>query len=182
MSRGKKNKQIVVKGAKQSIEEYFATAFPTSDLWNTVGQIASSMQEYDTWHAQQTTALGDFLAQQNCLGNMQNDRRAVAAKLLNTFMHQLTKYDRFRPLWPHLHLPLDGRVFDSFAQVQATRPSSLAIRKINQRIGTNTAYSISHTDYQFIQNTLWGFIHELDQRQGVQFQIISRIELNYLWL
>ena len=47
MSRGVK--QVVIKGAKQNIEEYFATVFPMGDLWNTVGQIASSTQDYDKY-------------------------------------------------------------------------------------------------------------------------------------
>jgi hypothetical protein len=87
------------------------------------------------------------------------------------------KYEWARPLWRQLHLPLDARIFQAF-----TRIKSPAIAKINSCIGTNAAYSISYEDYRFIQNTLWEFIEELNGRPGAEFQVKSRIELNYLWL
>jgi hypothetical protein len=172
MSRGAK--QIVTAGAKKEIEGYFVKRFPLNQLWNRATIIA---KHYDLWHAEQTREIGDYLKQQKCLGYQGNNQYAVGAKVLNTFMHQLMKYEPLRPLWQQLHLPLDARVFQSFA-----RNKTLAITKINSRIGTKTAYSILPEDYQFIQSTLWEFIDELNKRPGAEFQVRSRIELNYLWL
>jgi hypothetical protein len=172
MTRGAK--QVITAGGKQKIEEYFVNLFPLDRLWN---DAAAIVQCYDSWHAEQTRELGDYLAQQNCLGYRGNNQYAVSAKLLNTFMHQLMKYEPLRPLWQQLHLPLDARVFQSFAK-NKTRVA----RKINSRIANKTAYSISPEDYQFIQSTLWEFIAELNKRDGAEFQVGSRIELNYLWL
>jgi len=172
MSRGAK--QVVTAGTKEQIESYFTTKFPMHELRENVSGIADV---YDRWHEQQATAIGSFLEQQRCLGNPNNNKFAVGAKFLSTFMHQLMKYEWARPLWQQLHLPLDARVFQAF-----TRIESPAIAKINSRIGTKTAYSISHKDYQFIQDTLWEFVEELNKRPEAEFQVQSRIELNYLWL
>jgi len=172
MSRGPR--QVVKKGAKRKIEVYFAAKFPLSALGADVGQVVG---HYDAWHKHQTRALGSFLVDKQGLGNMRNDSLAVAAKLINTFMHQLMKYDQFRPLWPQLHLPLDGRIFRAFARID-----SPAIRKIREHVGTKTAYMISYSEYELVQDTLWQFIAELNHRPGAEFQVTSRIELNYLWL
>ena len=172
MSRGKK--QVVKGGAKLKIEEYFVSAFPLATLWTDTRQIADND---DDWHEQQTQALGRFLVRHECLGNPANNSSAVGAKFINTFMHQLTKYERLRPLWPHLHLPLDVRVFQSFALLD-----SPAITKIRERVGSNSAYAISYSDYKFVQDTLWDFISELNSRPGAEFKVKSRIELNYQWL
>lgn len=177
MARGQN--QVVKAGAKKQVETYFVSQFRRGALWSNVGNVADS---YDVWHEQQTELLGAFLDEKNCLGNPRNNSLAVATKFLNTFMHQLMKYERFRPLWTHLHLPLDRRVFQAFRQAQETLPLSHAIREINNRIGDRTAYSISYADYQFIQESLWDFIGDLNERRGVQFKLSSRIELNHLWI
>jgi hypothetical protein len=172
MSRGAK--QVVKAHTKEKIERYFVTKFPMCALRDNASGIASA---YDSWHEQQAAAIGIFLEQQSCLGNPDNNKFVVGAKFLNTFMHQLMKYEWARPLWQQLHLPLDARVFYAFAHIE-----SPSIEKINSRIGMKTAYSISRKDYQFIQATLREFVDELNKRPEVEFQVQSRIELNYLWL
>lgn len=178
-SMGRGRHQVVKAGTKKQIETYFVSKFRWHALWNQTRKIAGT---YDTWHKRQTKSLGAFLDNKNCLGNPRNDSLAVATKFLNTFMYQLMKYKRFRLLWSHLHLPLDGRVFQAFKQAQEMLPASCAIQEINNCIGNRTAYSISYADYQFIQNKLWDFISDLNRRQGAQFLISSRIELNYFWI
>jgi hypothetical protein len=172
MSRG--STQVVMAGTKKKVEDYFAVRFPLYEVWDNASRIAD---QYDAWHEQRTKEIGRFLKRQKCLGNPNNNEFAIGSKFLNTFMHQLMKYEWARPLWQQLHLPLDARVFQAFS-----RTKGLAMAKINSCIGTNTAYSISYEDYQFIQNALWEFMAELNERPNVEFQVKSRIELNYLWL
>lgn len=174
MGRGRK--QIVKAGTKQEVEEYFSTEFPLRVLWTDASQVADN---YDTWHEQQARKLGRFLKQEQHWGNPENCSVVVGAKLVNTFMHQLMKYKEFRPLWCKLHLPLDSIVFQAFRKIRRT---SSAITRIVKRVDSKAAYAISYDDYKFIQDTLWDFICELNSRAGVEFEIKSRIELNYLWL
>jgi hypothetical protein len=182
MSRGQK--PIVVGKTKAKLEDYFANEFPLRDLWEKSSQRA---KDYDSWHKAQSVALGDYLAREGHLGNSSNDKRVVAAKFLNTFMHQLMKYEPFPPLWERLHLPLDARVFDSLRSSgnpthESNMSSSIALQQILEIIAGKTAYSISYPAYQSIQKHLWGFIDDLNRRPGVQYSIRSRIELNFLWV
>jgi hypothetical protein len=172
MSRGRK--KVLKKEAKKKIERFFSSVFPIDALCADVDQVTL---QFDIWHAEQTQALGRFLVKKDCLGNPENNPLAVAAKLLNTFMHQLMKYEGFRPLLRQLHLPLDARIFQAFAKID-----SAAINRINKLVEGKAAYEITHDDYMFIQNTLWEFIGELNERPLAEFKVTSRIELNYLWL
>jgi len=174
MSRGPT--QVVKAGTKVKLEKHFSTDFPIMEIRDKASEIAKI---YDKWHDQQTQNIGLLLKQEGCLGNKSNDEYAIGAKFLNTFMHQLMKYEWAHPLWQKLQLPLDARVFKSFRHIGRT---SLAIRKINERIKKKTAYSISREDYKFIQENLWEYIKELNNRPRSEFKITSRIELNYLWL
>jgi hypothetical protein len=146
MSRGPK--QVVKSGTKAKLEDYFAVKFPLYEIWDNASHISD---QYNAWHEHHTKEIGRFLKREQCLGNPNGNEFAVSAKFLNTFMHQLMKYEWARPLYRQLHLPLDTRVFKTFRLI-----NSLAIAKIISCIGTNTAYSISYKDYKFIQNTLGG--------------------------
>lgn len=172
MSRGLK--PVVKSGTKAKLENYFAAKFPLYSIWDDANNISA---RYDVWHEYQTKEIGRFLKKEQCLGNSNGNEFAISAKFLNTFMHQLMKYEWAHPLWRQLHLPLDTRVFRKFEKFK-----SPAIEKIKNHIGTKTAYLISYEAYKFIQNTLWEFIDELNKRPGAEFQVRSRIELNYLWL
>jgi len=171
---GRGPKQIVKAGTKKQVEYYFTTKFPIYEVRDNASGIAAV---YDSWHEKQVNAIGDFLEQQGCLGNPDNTQIAVGAKFLDTFMHQLMKYEWARPIWQQLHLPLDARVFGAFDRIESS-----SIAKIKSHIGGRSAYSISLKDYQFIQDALWEFVEELNKRPGAEFEIQSRIELNYLWL
>jgi len=174
MSRG--SKQIVKATTKHELEYYFANNFPMYELHDNPREIAKG---YDSWHKEQSTAIGNFLDNKKLIGDFR-DKEVVGAKFLNTFMHQLMKYEWSRSLYNELHLPLDSRVLDaikSFRQIE-----SISIKEINHRIDGKTVYSLSYADYEFIQQKLWKLIEELNQRPKVEFQIRSRIELNYLWL
>lgn len=175
MSRG--TSPVVKEGTKKAVEDFFVTKFPWKALWANAISIAGT---YDTWHDQIAQDFSLYLQQCQCLANPRNQPYAVATKFLNTFMHQLMKYDQFRPVWGQLHLPLDARVIQSFHLLTADLPRSTALPSIIHRVGHSTAYAILPNDYIFIQGQLWNLITELNGRSGVAFQVISRIELNYL--
>ena len=171
------SKQIVKATAKHELERYFANEFPISELYNNAKEIS---KDYDDWHKKQIIAIGDLLNDKQLLGNSKNKREVVAAKFLNTFMHQLMKYEWARSLYNGLHLPLDSRVFNAFKSFRQFESAS--IKEINNCVGKENAYSISYEDYEFIQQKLWDLIDELNKQPKIEFQIRSRIELNYFWL
>ena len=173
MSRGRK--PVVRAGTKKRIEEFFSSdQFALSDLtlprW--------SPAAYGDWHGITTGALADRLATASYVAGPDNNPSAVAAKFLDTFMHQLMKYSEFRPVLPHLHLALDRRVLGRLKALRYSPPA----REISGRVGGQSPYSISYDDYRFVQGRLWELVAELNERRGMEFQISSRIELNLLWL
>jgi hypothetical protein len=172
MSRGKKP---VVRGkTKAWVEGYFATEFSLQELWASVDDVAKA---YDGWHKAQTLKLGRYLESQDCLGDPEKSSAAVAAKFLNTFMHQIMKYPEMQPLWAYLHLPLDSRIFGAFKS-----SSSPILEEIVGRQGSRSAYELSYAEYLEVQNRLMDYIGELNERPGAHFVVRSRIELNLLWL
>src|SRR5438477_6630612 len=98
MSRGAK--PVVHAGTKAALEHYYAERFPMSEVWSCAEQLASS---YDAWHQERTAEMAKTI--QSRVPDY-NVPQAVAAKFLNTFMHQLMKYQSCRTLWESLHLPL----------------------------------------------------------------------------
>jgi hypothetical protein len=173
MSRGEK--RIVKAGTKEKVESYFVKNFPLAHVYDDAARIALI---YDSWHESCAAELGRFLEEQDCLGRPSISGFAVGAKLLDTFMHQLTKYPWAQPLWPQLHLPLDARVFWAFGKLEEYE----SIRKISKCISDRSAYALSQQDYRYIEATLWEFVTELNARPGAEVQVQSRIELNYLWV
>lgn len=172
MSRGAR--PVVTQGAKTTIEEYFATKFSLEDVWSHTSRVA---QAYDEWHENHARSLESVLRRGGCLGNRENEGTVVAAKFIDTFMHQLMKYDRVRSLWRHLHLPLDSRVFASLRRLEGVAAST-----IRTQIGARRAYALSYEEYSRVQAELWNVISELNDRHGAEIRLTSRVELNCLWL
>jgi hypothetical protein len=169
MSRGKK--QIVRKGAKKALEEFFVTSFPMRALSSQAQEIS---QQYDQWHGRRAREIGGVL--KLYFGNPDNNPVVVGAKFLDTFMHQLMKYERCRPLWSQLHLALDQRIFDALRRLKsnALYPAREFLNK--------SPYAISYKNYVQIQNCLWELVHELNDRLTPEFKMKSRVELNWLWV
>jgi hypothetical protein len=172
MTRGKK--PIVRGGTKQIVEEYFAAATSLREAWTNAVQVA---QDYDSWHRQQAQLFGAVLRDRKCLGHPQYDADVVAAKCIDTFMHQLMKYEPCRALWRHLHLPLDARVLASLR-----RWKSDAARTLWRQVGRRSPYTLSYDDYSRWQNDLWKLVEELNGVPGAEVTFVSRVELNFLWL
>jgi hypothetical protein len=168
MSRGKK--PVVRAGTKKALEDYYAEQFPMSNLWSCSDQLVSS---YDAWHRERTREMAEAIRSRVA---QHNDAQAVAAKFLNTFMHQLMKYESCRTLWESLHLTLDTRIFVALRKLPAT--SLVGIRSEL----ASSPYTLNYTSYLRVQRALLDFVNELNGRPGAEFHMSSRIELNWLWV
>ncbi len=171
MGRGKK--KVVRKDTKKAIERYFANRFPISQVWNNASQLA---HRYDRWHAQRTAELANVISRYK--GASENNSKTIAAKFINTFMHQLMKYKPCRPLLKYLHLPLDRRVF------QALRSRSLfyAGKEDILPILRKPPYSVNYKEYMQVQNALWGVVNALNREHRHRVRFKSRLDLNWMWL
>ena len=168
MSRGLK--PIVKAGTKAALERYYAEQFPMSEVWSCTERLVSS---YDAWHQERTVEMARVIRSRV---PRYNAPQAVATKFLNTFMHQLMKYQSCRPLLQALHLPLDARVFGALKSVSAASLSNIRAEL------TSSPYVLSYQKYLRIQHALLDLVNELNSRAGAQFRIASRIELNWLWV
>ena len=117
MSRG--NAPVVLKGTKAALEDFFVARFPLRDVWLSSSQVAD---RYEEWHQARTEEIARSL---EASISRRTNPMAVAAKFLNTFMHQLMKYEPCRALWPKLHLPLDARVFANLARLPSPALSAV---------------------------------------------------------
>jgi hypothetical protein len=168
MSRG--TKPVVAKGTKKTLEEYFAIDFPLPQVWHQSSEIAI---QFDQWH---TTRVDEIARAIQALVSTHNEPRSVAAKFLNTFMHQLMKYEPCRPLLPVLHLPLDARVFATLSKLHVKSLAPV------QDLLSRSPYSLPYEDHIQVQRALLAFVNELNARPETEFKIHSRIELNWLWV
>ncbi|MBI4670043.1 MAG: hypothetical protein HY741_00010 [Chloroflexi bacterium] len=131
---------IVTKGAKENIEKYFVSTFPNNRIWLDLAEIGAN---YDEWHRNESYLLSEYLERGRYLDDPGNTSSVVATKFINTFMHQLMKYEHFRPLWTKIHLPLDSQVFSGFQSLRRTLPNCVALENINRIARLKSAYSIS---------------------------------------
>lgn len=168
MSRG--IKPVVSEGTKAALEVYFRDKFPIDALWTSASAVAL---DYENWHATRVHEIAACIAQNVSAHNVQ---ASVAAKFLNTFMHQLMKYENARPLFNCLHLPLDARVFGKLLRIHT--PSLIPLRDTFAR----SPYSLPYDRHMAVQSALYQLIAEFNSRPGAGFRLKSRIELNWLWL
>jgi hypothetical protein len=168
MSRG--TKPVVCGGTKALLEEYFVNYFPLREVWLHSDRLASV---YDRWHQ---ARIEEIVGTLGTNVSPHNDPSAVAAKFLNTFMHQLMKYEPCRPLWPALHLPLDTRVFSALSKLQYKALCSV------QSLFAESPYRLTLPAYRRVQRALQALVKELNDRSAVDVRFSSRIELNWLWL
>jgi hypothetical protein len=171
---------VLREGAKRDTEAYFTSNSFLAELTKIWKQ---EIHDYDSWHTQRLTELGPRIAskvrQYPDHGHQAHYRpEAVAAKLLNTFMHQLMKYQEPRYLWEDLHLVLDQRVFTALRKLV---PRSITLQKVDNVLTLNP-YTISTDQYKSVQRQLREFISELGRRPGRGFDLNSRIQLNLLWV
>ena len=168
MSRGRM--PVVAEGTKAALEGYFRDAFPIAAVLDNAPTLALN---YDVWHNDRVNEISAHIGPRVSAHNVQ---ASVAAKFLNTFMHQLMKYQEARALFSCLHLPLDARVFSKLLRIRS--PNLIPLQSTFRR----SPYSLPYPEHATVQTALWRFVAELNARPSVGFQLTSRIELNWLWL
>ena len=166
MSRGKK--PVVGAGTKKLVEDYFEKTFPLKQAFSLKDAFS-----YNKWHYCVTDQLSHKISTHIKSNNV---ARSVAAKFINTFMHQLAKYPDAHHLLPFLHLPLDSRVFG-----RLKRLNSAALKKYTKLI-KSSPYSLNYRHHIRLQKQLILLISELNNRPNAEFSLQYRIELNWLWL
>jgi allophanate hydrolase subunit 1 len=170
---------ILIKGARRVIEEKYFTDlnnFPIVELWENGKEISKI---FDTWHKKRIEEINDIVGSFKRQNNYTKD--AISAKLLNTYIHQLMKYQKLQVnLFNVIHLPLDNVVFQ---ELNRLKDSLQVLNNINDIIknGAKCAYQITYDEYLTTQNELWKVVNEINNRPGMEYKIESRIELNYLW-
>lgn len=167
MSRG--TKPVVRKGTKRAVEVYFIEQFPLAEVWSSATSIKGA---YEAWHRKRVSEIASAIESHV---PKYNQPESVGAKFLNTFMHQLMKYERCRALWTCLHLPLDRRVFVALQDVES--PALDGVRALLD----GSPYAMPYEGHLRLQGALLGFIDELNRRPDAEFRVSSRIELNWLW-
>jgi hypothetical protein len=167
---------IVKAGTKKAVEEYFVGDFPIEEIWDEAGQIR---RRFDQWHEKRVHELGGRIQRLGLVKKKSDLREALAAKFLNTYMHQLMKYEQCRLLWDELHLPLDKRILVALSRLQRGMKSSASKRVAT--ILRKPPYSLPYREYIEVQRALTDFIDELNARTRCQIKLRSRIELNLLW-
>ncbi|HCO92826.1 MAG TPA: hypothetical protein DIU00_02555 [Phycisphaerales bacterium] len=87
---------LVGERIKQKVTEFFTDSelFPMIDLWN----CSVNTEYYQNWHKLQVNGLSNVIGEHIKQLHNHTPRISfpIAAKLLDTFMHQLMKYERFR--------------------------------------------------------------------------------------
>jgi len=171
MMQGKK--QILKAGAPKAVEKYFKDKFPIRELWDNPDSIAN---DYDKWHCERSKELSEAI--KNCKGYESNILETVAAKLLDTYMHQLMKHPKFRSIYPKLHLPLDGRAFRELKKEFISFCGKDQITDILEK----SPYMINRDEYEKLQEAMTNYIKELQAIPNTGIKWSSRIELNWLWI
>ena len=163
--------RVVDKNTKTAVEGYFVNDFHIEYLWLQAGAVA---ERSDDWHKERTDGLCKYIG----LQKETNQREAVAAKFIDTFMHQLMKYEDFRPLYSKLHLALDGVVFKALSRYAhlSEYPSLHPVQSIFQM----QPYSIKYAEYERVQSALAQLVVELNDRADCNYRLRGRIDLNAL--
>ncbi len=162
--------------AKDAIEEFFVSNFPIENLWDE----KVKCRGYKKWHKQQVEALSGVIKKYK-KNKRENTYFAISVKLVDTFMHQLMKYEEFRYLYKELHLPLDTQAFDNLvAKLEeiGEKPQMGELRKLVNRY-KKKAFTINSDDYIEIQKGLLELV-KIWNKGLSEFEIKARIELNCL--
>ena len=171
---------ILKEGAKKDvIEEYFKNDFPLVKIWDNPKEVA----DFDKWHKERVQEFSDKIKLQNCLHDeYKGDEVAVAAKLLNTFLHQLMKYEECHYLWANLHLPLDSIVLKKLREISKLPEYEKYFSNVEDVIDKKP-YSIKYDQYIKIQKALKELVEHINRQARGEYKLKSRIELNaLLWV
>lgn len=158
-------------GAKEATQEQFENVYPS--------KLQAQIAHYDVWHKKRINQLSHVIKKRNYRQDENDTSFALSAKLVNTFMHQLMKYEQFRYLYKHIHLPLDRTVFQRLCRAENGHNELHCLRKLVEPF-TEHAYRFDANTYAQIQERLWGVVNYFNDNVLTENQICSRIDLNCL--
>jgi hypothetical protein len=175
------------KGNKQEVINFFVNARPIVDLWSQ----AQKKMDYKKWHIKLTNGLAEKrgnnkrrLIADHIRQSRNHDRKPfpISAKLVDTFMHQLMKYEKFRYLYKQLHLPLDSQVFKKLEKDTLFDEKVKIPEKLQNIAKKKNAYAISSKQYATIQEELLKLLDNINKVLPPGCKLKARIELNsVLW-
>jgi len=172
---------ILEEGTKEAMEEYFVNEFPIEELWDGKGEV---YKDYDGWHEEQTGKISKAV-EEKLKDPKEYDADTISAKILNTFMHQLMKFERFQNLYCRLHLPLDNQVLRHLnSKLGRKKHCALPqLKELIQKYLKEGTYTMDDTAYVSIQKGLWDVLEDYNhQLEGTGIKLQSRIDLNaILW-
>jgi len=158
--------------AKSAIQGHFEERYPV--------MLRAQINNYDRWHRNRVVCISRVIEEGNYKQDNNDTYFALSAKLLNTFMHQLIKYDRFRYLYKSLHLPLDRTVFHCLCKVENDHNELRHLRELIEPLAMY-AYRFDAETYTQIQEELWQVVNHFNTNVlPKNCQIYSRIDLNCL--
>ena len=144
-------------------------------------EFGNNQDAFDEWHKIQSHHLAQHLETKNLIKFMNNDHykpEAIACKLLNTFLHQLMKYNECKHTWCYLHLVIDNKAFDNLKRLKNTYKS---INAISSTLSKNP-YELTYNEYMAFQNHMLTFMNEKKEKCDMDVSLDSRIKLNQiLW-
>jgi len=151
---------MLATGAKKAAEDWFGDNVQLANM-----KCIKSQAAYDVWHKKAVSklaqALGEYVNEFPSVKKQRkkvNSKRSpyqsepIAAKLVDTFMHQLVKYPPFHGLYGYLHLPIDEIVR---ARLQEWRDTHFS--GCQDILGCNV-YTISYAEHMMIQERLWDLV------------------------
>ena len=167
---------ILKAGTKKKVEGFFVIRADNPE-WMKMWTDPHLCGRFGKWHKGRTHELAEFLTDRDLVKNMHIYKpEAVAAKILNTYLHQLMKYEPPRRCYHVLHLPLDQKIREALrAELSGTRHDD-ALELLRE----NSPYTLSYEQYACIQAALREYCTESGGLAGIHPQW-SRIELNLLW-
>jgi hypothetical protein len=139
---------------------------------------------FDKWHEERVSELCKYIETHPCLQNKYKSGTAIAAKLLNTFLHSLMRRKEYQHICRSLHLPLDHGVFDNLRKLLKQSEYRGCLKCIDKIIEENykSPYSIDYETYSEIQLALEKLVKQINIKVGSEYELTSRIELNaILW-
>jgi hypothetical protein len=174
------------KGPKETVQRYFTGRVfirELTQLWRNRRQIPTRVA-FNEWHNKRVQELGRCLRRCSHMRDGYN-ARAAARKLIDVFMHQLMKYQRFRRLYRFLYLPLDRQVCRALRRKRREDEDYGALNtdEVKELLdGNRNPYNFEHADYLRIQEALLHVVRALqrDPRLAYRASITSRVDLNAL--
>lgn len=172
--------RILKAGTKKAVEEFFVCK-ATTEPWMRIWTDPTLPAGFDRWHKDLTSQLGEALKDG---GHIKARRKngaeynpvAVATKLLNTYLHQLMKYEQPRRCYRVLHVPLDQTIRRALVKELADKQCSDAAELLRK----NNPYTLEYEQYFRIQIALREHCKKLSGPEYIHPKFVG-IELNLLW-